>query len=70
MKKNFVILTTFIAFLTLAFCACIKKNCYDAALYELHKNDICTEDWQNVTGCDGKKYGNECDANRQGIRLR
>ena len=47
-----------------------ESSCYDEQLYQQHKNDICTTDCPGVTGCDGKTYCNECEANRQGIRVK
>lgn len=50
--------------------SCKKENsCYDQQLYEQHKNDFCTMDCPGVKGCDGKTYCNECEANKQGIRV-
>jgi hypothetical protein len=44
-------------------------DCYDSALKAQHENDLCTEEWRGVKGCDGKLYGNECQANAQGIAI-
>jgi len=44
-------------------------DCYDAKLYRQHKGEACTMDCPGVIGCDGKTYCNECEANRQGIRI-
>ena len=53
-----------------AFPACRKHPaCWDEALYNEHKNDVCTADCPGVRGCDGKTYCNECVANREGIRV-
>ncbi len=49
--------------------SCSKGDCYDRELYELHRNDFCTTDCPGVTGCDGKTYCNECEANRNGIHV-
>ena len=47
-----------------------RHDCFDRQLYQQHKNDACTADCPGVTGCDDKFYCNECDANRQGIRVK
>lgn len=47
-----------------------EKECYDEALYQQHKDDLCTMDCPGVIGCDGKTYCNECVARTKGIRLR
>jgi hypothetical protein len=57
----------------LNFSSCKKEevypDCFDAALKAQHENDICTMEWRGVKGCDGKLYGNECQANALGIRI-
>lgn len=65
------IISVLFLFLILTLTACKKDTkCYDAQLYDLHKNDICTQDCPGVTGCDGKAYCNECIANSKGIRIK
>jgi len=44
--------------------------CFDKDLYEANKDKACQMDCPGVTGCDGKKYCNECIANQQGIRVK
>ncbi|MBL7901614.1 MAG: hypothetical protein JNK73_06440 [Bacteroidia bacterium] len=62
-----LILCTFL----ICLCSCQKnKTCYDEALYQAHKNDICKMDCPGVIGCDGKTYCNACIANSQGIRVK
>ena len=50
-------------------CSKDKSYCYDEQLYKQHKDNGCTTDCPGVKGCDGKTYCNECEANRQGIRV-
>lgn len=53
-----------------ALLSCKKdRGCYDEKLYLENKNTMCTMDCPGVTGCDGKKYCNECEASRQGIAI-
>lgn len=56
---------------TLALGACKKteRSCYDETLREQWKDAFCTADCPGVVGCDGNTYCNECEANRQGIRV-
>ena len=71
MKRTTLITTFLLTVLTALTNSCNKdKGCYDEALYQQHKNDICTTDCPGVVGCDGKTYCNECIARTEGIRLR
>lgn len=47
----------------------LPPDCFDPVLKAQHENDICTMEWRGVKGCDGKLYGNECQANAQGIAI-
>lgn len=50
--------------------ACRKQSCYSEALKQQYKDVGCTADCSGVTGCDGKTYCNECEAARNGIRIK
>ncbi len=47
--------------------ACFKTPCIDETIKARHMNDICPTDCPGVIGCDGKKYCNICEANRNGV---
>jgi hypothetical protein len=49
--------------------SCKKQSCYDPELEKAFQSIGCTTDCPGVKGCDGKTYCNECEANRQGIRV-
>lgn len=51
-------------------CSPAHDSCYDEKMYQTHKDDYCTTDCIGVTGCDGKIYCNECEANRKGISIK
>jgi hypothetical protein len=68
--KVFTILSATALFLITISCKKGKSDCYDEQLYQQCKNSTCTADCPIVTGCDGKTYCNECEANRQGIRVK
>jgi len=68
--KAFTILLVTALSLTTISCNKDKGECYDEQLYLQHKDGICTADCPGVTGCDGKTYCNECEANRKGIRVK
>jgi hypothetical protein len=78
MLGRFIIPTAFVLTMACAtvfnFSSCSKDeaplpDCFDSALKAQHENDFCTMEWRGVKGCDGKLYGNECQANAQGIRI-
>jgi hypothetical protein len=75
MLTRFILPTALLLVVALGttFSSCKKEeaaeDCFDANLKALHENDMCTEEWRGVTGCDGKLYGNECQANAQGIAI-
>jgi hypothetical protein len=70
LNKIIIIVTNLFVFTSLLIACTKSKNYYDGQFYQLHKNVACTEEWRNVLRCDGKRYGNECQVNAQGIRLR
>jgi hypothetical protein len=60
----------FILLFTLFSCKKTNSDCFDPLVYEQYKNAICTLDCPGVTGCDGKRYCNECNALSHGIKLK
>ena len=71
MRKTTLLTVFLFAVLTVLTMSCNKdKDCYDEALYQQHKDDICTMDCPGVVGCDGKTYCNECIALTKGIRVK
>jgi len=51
--------------------SCSKcDDCFDQQLYNQYKNSFCTADCPGVTACNGKTYCNECEAKRNGYRLK
>lgn len=47
-----------------------KPTCYDPSLERKAKGSPCLADCPGVTGCDGKFYCNECEANIKGIKIK
>jgi hypothetical protein len=71
MKKTAIVLVFSFTVLSGVVISCKKETeCFDAELYQKHKDDICLQDCPGVVGCDGKTYCNECIARTKGIRVK
>jgi hypothetical protein len=70
MKKKFLNLSlvVFVALILISFSGC-NKDCYNPSLENEFKDKACTTDCPGVTGCDGKEYCNECEANKKGVAV-
>jgi len=61
---------TFLTVILIYSCNKNKPSCYDRSLERKAKGSPCLADCPGVTGCDGKFYCNECEANRNGIKIK
>ena len=69
MKIKVLYITLFIV-LIFSSCSKNKPDCYSYSLERKAKDSPCLTDCPGVTGCDGKLYCNECEANSKGIKIK
>ena len=67
MRKIIISFISLVFFIFIGISCCDDSNEGMECIEEINEDCICTEQYDPVCGCNGKTYGNACNANCAGI---
>lgn len=67
MGKIIKLLISLVFFVFIGISCCKDSEDEMACIEEINEDCMCTEQYDPVCGCNGKTYGNACNANCAGI---